>query len=229
MFICILIAFIVIVTLVTLVTLVTIKLLNNNNENFTISKEQLTYNELPSETKEALSIIPKFTSKGFTEPKKLDDKLYDKIYKFYKNNYHKAYTENKDESKYTKNFNNIIIKLDDSIIKEITNNFMNLIKSWTKIENLEHTSTFGIREYKKNSILPLHTDRKETHILSAIINIEQDNEWNLEIYDHDLNRHLISLKPGEYILYESATCLHGRPTNFKGNKYANIFTHFKIN
>jgi len=82
---------------------------------------------------------------------------------------------------------------------------------------------------KKILFLPLHTDRKETHILSAIINIEQDNEWNLEIYDHDLNRHLISLKPGEYILYESATCLHGRPTNFKGNKYANIFTHFKIN
>jgi len=149
MFICIFIAFLVIVSLVTLVTT---KLLNNNNENFTISKEQLTYNELPSETKEALSIIPKFTSKDFTEPKKLDDKLYDKIYKFYKNNYHKAYAENKDESKYTKNFNNILIKLDDSIIKEITNNFMNLIKSWTKIENLEHTSTFGIREYKKNSI-----------------------------------------------------------------------------
>lgn len=223
MFICILIFSIAIVTIVLL------KLNNNKNEKFTISKQQLSYIELPSETKEALSIIPKFTSKGFTEPKKLDVTLYDKIYKFYKNNYHKAYVENKDESKYTKNFNNIIIKLDDYIINEITNHFMNLIKLWSKIENLEHTSTFGIREYKKNSILPLHTDRKDTHILSAIINIEQDKEWNLEIYDHALNRHLISLKPGEYILYESATCLHGRPTNFKGNKYANIFTHFKIN
>ena len=53
MFICILIAFFVIVTIVLL------KLNNNKNENFTISKEQLTYNELPSETKEALNIIPK--------------------------------------------------------------------------------------------------------------------------------------------------------------------------
>ena len=91
MFICIFIVFIVIVTIVLL------KFNNNKNENFTISKQQLSYNELPYETKEALSIIPKFTSKGFTEPKKLDDKLYDKIYKFYKNNYHKAYVENKDE------------------------------------------------------------------------------------------------------------------------------------
>ncbi len=202
--------------------------LNYNKDNFTISKQQLKYEQLPNETKDALKIIPKFTSKGFTEPRKLDNKLYNKIYNFYTTNYHKSFIENKDESKYTKKFNNIIIKLDDNIINEISLYFKDIIKNWTKIDNLEHTSTFGIREYKKNSIMPLHTDKKETHILSAIINIEQDKEWNLEIYDHDLNRHFISLKPGEYILYESAICLHGRPTYFKGNKYANIFTHFRI-
>ena len=125
-------------------------------------------------------------------------------------------------------FNNVIIALDEEILDSFRLYSQKAIRDWTKIDHLKHVSTFGIREYRNKSKLPLHTDRKDTHILSAIINIYQDHEWNLEIYDHNLQAHQVSLKPGEYILYESATCLHGRPTPFIGKKYANVFVHFQV-
>lgn len=34
------------------------------------------------------------------------------------------------------------------------------------------------------------------------------------------------LQPGEIILYESASVIHGRPTAFQGESYANIFVHY---
>lgn len=36
----------------------------------------------------------------------------------------------------------------------------------------------------------------------------------------------IFVQPGEIIFYESASVLHGRPTPFKGDAFANIFVHF---
>ncbi|CAN0449296.1 unnamed protein product [Ectocarpus sp. 8 AP-2014] len=35
------------------------------------------------------------------------------------------------------------------------------------------------------------------------------------------------MKPRDLVLYESATCVHGRPSTFHGNYYANAFVHYK--
>lgn len=69
-------------------------------------------------------------------------------------------------------------------------------------------------------------------ITSAIINVDQDvgnmyEPWPLEVYGHDGRAQNITMIPGDMVLYESHSVLHGRPFPMKGKYYANIFVHFK--
>ncbi len=59
----------------------------------------------------------------------------------------------------------------------------------------------------------MHVDTVNTHVVSAIINVDQDvdEDWPLLILDHDGNEHNIIMQPGDMVLYESARLLHGRP------------------
>ena len=61
------------------------------------------------------------------------------------------------------------------------------------------------------------------------MNIDQDvdEDWPLEVYDHEGKVHQVIIKPGEMVFYESATVIHGRPTPFNGKYFANIFCHFR--
>ena len=36
------------------------------------------------------------------------------------------------------------------------------------------TSIYGVRKYVNNSILRMHVDTAQTHVVSAIINVDQD-------------------------------------------------------
>lgn len=103
------------------------------------------------------------------------------------------------------------------------------VKEWIPgAEKFSRSSLYGIRVYTSGSILATHVDR-DPLITSAIINVGQDldEEWPLEVYDHDGQAHNITMKPGDMVLYESHSILHGRPFPLKGKYYANIFVHFK--
>lgn len=43
-----------------------------------------------------------------------------------------------------------------------------------------------------------------------------DEDWPIEMYDHDGVAHNITLSPGEMVLWESHSILHGRPFAMKG-------------
>ena len=45
----------------------------------------------------------------------------------------------------------------------------------------------------------------KTHVVSVILNIAQkvDEDWPLQIFDHDGNLHHVILQPGEMVFYES--------------------------
>lgn len=47
------------------------------------------------------------------------------------------------------------------------------------------------------------------------------------IYDHAGNDYNITMKPRDLVLYESATCVHGRPSTLNGKFYANMFVHYR--
>jgi len=93
---------------------------------------------------------------------------------------------------------------------------------------LKESSLYGIRVYKENSILATHVDRMPL-ISSCIINVAQDVEedWPIEVIGHDGKAHNITMEPGDMVLYESHSVLHGRPFALKGKFYANVFIHFE--
>ena len=73
-----------------------------------------------------------------------------------------------------------------------------------------------------------HLDHLKTHVVSAIFNIQQnvDEDWPLQIFDHDDNLHHILLKPGEMVWYESARLFHGRSIPLNGTSFENLFIHY---
>lgn len=65
-------------------------------------------------------------------------------------------------------------------------------------------------------------------VSSMIINVDQDvdEDWILEVIGHDGKAYNVTQKPGDLVLYESHSIIHGRPFPLKGRYYANIFIHF---
>ena len=68
-----------------------------------------------------------------------------------------------------------------------------------------------------------------SHFLWKKVNVDQDvdEDWPLEVYGHDGKATNVSMKPGDMVLYESHSVIHGRPFPLKGKFYANIFVHFE--
>jgi len=66
-----------------------------------------------------------------------------------------------------------------------------------------------------------YVDRKSL-VSSVIINVDQDVDepWPLEVYGRDGKAVNITMEPGELILYESHTLIHGRPFAFNGSYFA---------
>lgn len=110
---------------------------------------------------------------------------------------------------------------------KIWNGVKPILEEWTGME-LEPSSMYGIRQYTEGAILSPHADRTPL-ITSCIINVAQDVEedWPLEVYGRDGLAYNVTMKPGDMVLYESHSLIHGRPFPLKGKYFANIFVHFK--
>jgi prolyl 4-hydroxylase len=87
---------------------------------------------------------------------------------------------------------------------------------------------YGVRSYVRNSMLKLHRDKFDTHVLSCIVFIDQKakENWCLDFFDHDHKHHKVFFEPGDMLLYESL-CVHGRITPFNGDYYRNMYFHWK--
>jgi hypothetical protein len=51
--------------------------------------------------------------------------------------------------------------------------------------------------------------------------------WPLEMADLHGKVHPLNLKPGEFVMYESASCAHARPNPLQGSHYTNLFMRFR--
>jgi len=113
------------------------------------------------------------------------------------------------------------------IKRNIWNAARDTLQEWTQ-EELTDCSLYGIRVYTEGSILATHVDRMPL-VSSAILNVDQDVDepWPIEVYAHDGKAYNITMEPGDMVLYESHSVLHGRPFPLKGRFYANIFIHFE--
>jgi prolyl 4-hydroxylase len=184
---------------------------------------------LESETNDLNKHIQTYTNDGFKK-EQLDEELFKEI-KIYlaqhKNNFDDEFVEGNFIQSEEVDVPSRLFELSDELKSKIHNSLQKSLESWSNTK-LEPTFVYGIREYKKGAVLVPHRDRKETHIISAIINIDKrvDNDWPLEIEDHFYRKHEVFLEPGEVLFYESARLLHGRPTPLKGESYSNIFCHY---
>lgn len=114
-----------------------------------------------------------------------------------------------------------------NIKRKIWNAARDTIQEWTG-EELTECSLYGIRVYTEGSVLATHVDRMPL-VSSAILNVDQDVDepWPIEVYAHDGKAYNVTMEPGDMVLYESHSVLHGRPFPLKGRYYANIFIHFE--
>ena len=66
-------------------------------------------------------------------------------------------------------------------------------------------------------------------MISAIVNVAQQvtDDWVLELIGHGGYATNITMQPGEMIIYESHSILHGRPYPLNGQYYANCFFHYE--
>ncbi|MBL4674517.1 MAG: 2OG-Fe(II) oxygenase [Arenicella sp.] len=184
----------------------------------------------PMFTKEANEYIQAYTKQGFKKFT-LPQELFSNIESFYEQN--KAKTEVEHVAgdfivshKHKKSSS--LIDLSSQLKSDIHDVMKPLMEKWCG-KTLEPTYVYGIRIYHSGAILKTHRDRLETHIISAILNVDQevDQDWPLLIEDNYYRQHGVLLKPGEMIFYEGARLTHGRPKALKGTSFANIFCHFR--
>lgn len=101
-------------------------------------------------------------------------------------------------------------------------------EQWSGME-LEPTACYGFRAYQKGSYLHQHVDRTLTHIISSTICVDcrLDSPWPLYIEDIDGKPHQIDMQPGEFVHYEGARLVHGRPYPLDGDYYVGMFVHYR--
>ena len=114
-----------------------------------------------------------------------------------------------------------------SLKQDIWDAAKSTIEQWTGME-LRPSSMYGIRKYTEGAILSPHVDRIPL-ISSCIVNVAQDVDepWPLEVIDREGNAVNVTMEPGDMVLYESHSLIHGRPFPLKGRYFANIFIHFE--
>lgn len=113
--------------------------------------------------------------------------------------------------------------------KQVISDMFTVLKEWSGAEISPEGILYGIRFYKNGSTLGMHTDKKDTHHISVNMSVALDGEpWLFDIVDHDGAEHQVLIEPGECVYYESALCLHGRKTPFRGEYYANMYCHFTL-
>jgi hypothetical protein len=89
----------------------------------------------------------------------------------------------------------------------------NTLEEWTG-QKLAPCSLYGVRIYQEGAILATHVDRLPL-VSSAIINVAQDLDepWPIEVYAHDGKAYNVTMEPGDMVLYESHSVLHGTYIN----------------
>lgn len=113
-------------------------------------------------------------------------------------------------------------------LRPVAEAWVNHDKSEKRI-HLIGNNAYGLRLYQNQSRLNMHVDKKESHIISAILHVDHDKEskpWPIVIEDYHGNLNEVVLERGDVLLYESSKCFHGRPKRFEGTWYTSLFIHF---
>lgn len=177
--------------------------------------------------------VPKFTKEGFKKYQ-FDPVAFKMVRDWYLANKHLEETEQWDDGNSFTNHYEVATTMQHiphDLKMKVVPYIRRQISEWSGVNDseLEFTSLYGIRYYKRGAVLRMHQDRDDQLVLSMIVNVDQDVDepWMLEIMDHQDKLHHVPMEPGEIVYYESIACVHGRPEPLKGKYYANFFAHFR--
>ena len=61
-----------------------------------------------------------------------------------------------------------------------------IMEDWANVKLNKNCITYGIRRYTRGAVLLQHVDKIPSHIISAILQIDQkvDEDWPLTLVDH---------------------------------------------
>ena len=180
---------------------------------------------------------PKFNKVPFKKIK-LPDELYDDLYdEYYNLEFEPLIGGIQDHPEWGKTISGISnIKtnphvgyagVSDAFVEKAFDILTPIVEEWSGIELLP-TVSYGIRHYPDGSVLNLHRDIIQSHVLSCIIYVDRisPENWALDYYDHQHNHHEVFFEKGDVLLYESL-CVHGRTTPFEGEFYRNMYFHWR--
>jgi prolyl 4-hydroxylase len=107
------------------------------------------------------------------------------------------------------------LKLDAApaeLLNKLRDTFREILVKWIGYKApLVHTA----------SHLGNHCDKKNTHVISAIIHLDDDASDTLYIEDHHFRPHNVTMEYGDIVLCESTACL------MEGLAHCNMHIHFK--
>lgn len=117
--------------------------------------------------------------------------------------------------------------ISNALLEKLYQHLTPIMEEWAGCQ-VERSWGYGIRSYTRDSILHLHRDRIDTHVLSCIIHLEDksDYPWPLDFVDHNGRHNYVLFEPGQVLFYESL-CPHGRINPFQGDYYRNLYLHWR--
>ena len=195
--------------------------------------------ELKNMTQYQRQVIPKLTPLGY---KKVDipPELYQKILEDKSENIREepcstdfrlirnCFKVNENGS-YESNKNNWIIDLKHPFVMDsVLEAYLRpILEEWTNLK-LRYLQRYGIRRYTRGARVWTHVDDVPDFVVGAILQIDQkvEEDWALNVLDHEGTPQRIVLKPGQMLIWESAAVPHGRQYALKGDYYDNLMVHF---
>ena len=90
-------------------------------------------------------------------------------------------------------------------------------------DNLLPTYCYA-RDYRNNSILPMHKDRPSCEI-SLTIHLDGDSSWPIWIKNPEGDGISVDLQSGDAMIYLGCIAPHWRE-NYTGNQYSQLFLHY---
>lgn len=117
---------------------------------------------------------------------------------------------------------------DDSFNRAVCEMLRPQHEQWSGMR-LTDSACYGFRAYQRGCYLHNHVDRGNTHIISSTLCIDANLEqpWPLFLEDIYGEAHQVNLQPGEFLFYEGARLIHGRPWPLIGDYYIGMFVHYR--
>jgi prolyl 4-hydroxylase len=172
--------------------------------------------------------IPTLTPTG-SERGRLSATDHEMLRAFYRER--KLHAQHEDLPKYIPLTTSNLLELSPQIKQHLHDQFHPICSAWIDHQyQLIPTFVYGLRTYTDGASLTAHRDRQRTHIVSVIVQVDQDvdEDWPLYLENHQGTWDKVILKPGDYILYEGCRLEHGRMEKLRGREFRNVFIHYAL-